>query len=136
MNTSNTKNKLKKYKTWNDFFNDISEKSHIVARRKFLYSNQYKEMTFEEKVKFSKNKIKSFFNEMSKEGLTPTISFSGGKDSVVLKSLIEKTIKNKKLPIITSAEIFHPDTIKFILDSRQEYVNGGGMNPLFTIKKL
>ncbi|MDR2830881.1 MAG: hypothetical protein LBB45_07610 [Methanobrevibacter sp.] len=98
---------------------DLDLVSHIKARKQFLVSNRYKAMSFEEKIAWAKEKIKEFleiFNDKSDQ--LPIISFSGGKDSCVLRHLVFEVQKElgyaKKCISITGAEIFHPATLKFI----------------------
>jgi tRNA(Ile)-lysidine synthase TilS/MesJ len=72
----------------------------------FNYSN----FTYEQKVNHAKDMIKSFLHLCEYE--KPYISFSGGKDSVVLRHLclsIDPTLKCECV-----AEMFHPEVAKYI----------------------
>jgi predicted phosphoadenosine phosphosulfate sulfurtransferase len=71
------------------------------------------------KVRRAKEKIiefLEFYNGKSNE--LPVISFSGGKDSCVLRHLVFECQKELKMlnqcRSITSYEIFHPETLNFI----------------------
>lgn len=104
--------------------------SHKKERSVFLTSNKYKTMTLSDKIKWSKERIKEFVLYIKKncaKDTIPTLSFSGGKDSCVIKDLVEKTFKELKIPyqfnIITSFEIFHPDTLKFINEEKEKWYN-------------
>ena len=113
------------------FLNDISVSSHKKMRASFLYSDSYKKMSLEDKKQAAKQKIKEFFLVFDgKTSELPVISFSGGKDSCVLKDLVltvQKELKiQQKCEIVTSAEIFHPKTLSFITNERNKWIQGGG----------
>lgn len=76
-----------------DFFEEISKSSHKQMRKNFLYSQRYKNFTLDDKIKWSKGVIKEFLIQMEKEGYSPTISFSGGKDSCVVFHLVQEVWK-------------------------------------------
>ena len=124
-------NLIKNRDSFEKFLNDISISSHKKMRANFLYSDSYKKMSLEDKVQAAKSKIKEFFLVFDgKTSELPVISFSGGKDSCVLKDLVLKVQKElkltKKCEIVTSAEIFHPKTLSFITSERKKWVSGGG----------
>ncbi len=105
-------------KDFEQFLNDIQDKSHKEMRKNFLNSDKFYNMSLEEKIKQAKQRIIEFYK---KYGNQIEISFSGGKDSCVLKWLIEQALPNVYLKIVTATELFHPATFKFIQDLKKEY---------------
>jgi len=86
----------------------------------------YKDMTLEDKIILAKSKIKLFIESLP-QGEEIMISFSGGKDSCVLRYIVHEVQKDlgvkdeKKLYYcLTAAEVFHPDTAKFIQQTKRD----------------
>jgi predicted phosphoadenosine phosphosulfate sulfurtransferase len=78
-------------------------------------------MTFIEKVNMAKDRIKEFILEsLQKYDELPVISFSGGKDSCVLRHLVRSIPEGRKCKCVTSAELFHPQTFSFIQKTKIE----------------
>lgn len=87
----------------------IRYKSDKIAR-KYL-----KDYSLNDKIILAKSRIKEFLEKLPNQDIV--ISFSGGKDSCVLKDLVYKVQDDMGLPhskLLIAAEIFHPETIKFI----------------------
>ena len=122
-------------------FIDIQTKSEMFVRQKYLsnkekmpainlkskdfkifvqskYLSQY---SLSDKISIAKYRIYEFLKSLSNQEVM--ISFSGGKDSCVLKHLVHEVQKNMGLPrskLLVGAEIFHPETSKFIHDFKSE----------------
>jgi predicted phosphoadenosine phosphosulfate sulfurtransferase len=70
----------------------------------------YQNYTYEQKVDHAKKMIKDFLHLC--EYHKPYISFSGGKDSVILRHLCQTIDPTLKCECI--AEMFHPEVAKYI----------------------
>jgi 3'-phosphoadenosine 5'-phosphosulfate sulfotransferase (PAPS reductase)/FAD synthetase len=85
-------------------------------------SKFFKDLTLQDKVIMAKARIKEFIESLPNQEIM--ISFSGGKDSCVLKYLVDEVQKemgiSEYFPTITAMEIFHPETFKFIKDMSRE----------------
>lgn len=74
-----------------------------------------KDYTFEDKLILAKSRIKEFLDELGEKEIM--ISFSGGKDSCVLRHLVHQVqdeMKLKRSNCLIATEIFHPETSRFI----------------------
>lgn len=58
------------------------------------------------------HRIKEFLEKCDSEGVTPVISFSGGKDSCVVRHLVNRVRRGIKLK--TAAELFNPEIATFL----------------------
>jgi 3'-phosphoadenosine 5'-phosphosulfate sulfotransferase (PAPS reductase)/FAD synthetase len=94
-----------------NFYNDIQELSEQKNRKIFLMGHA-KILKLVQKEQMAIGRIKEFLKLCKNKKLTPTISFSGGKDSCVLRHLIHRVDKTIKCE--TAAELFHPDIAKFL----------------------
>ncbi|GHU31387.1 hypothetical protein FACS1894166_02740 [Bacilli bacterium] len=97
-----------------DFFNFLSklqDDSHQDIRKKFLMTDA-KKLTLIQKEKMAIERIKDFLNRCDAEGKVPVISFSGGKDSCVVRHLVSRVRKGIKCE--TAAELFHPEIASFL----------------------
>lgn len=114
-----------------DKLDQIQNKSEFNIRLKFLtnaipmnnikYENfkvnrkLLKNYTLKDKTIMAKARIKEFIEHLPNQQIM--ISFSGGKDSCVLRDLVYKVqddMNIKRSNLLISAEIFHPLTSKFI----------------------
>lgn len=93
------------------FLDEIQDQSHQAARKKFLI-NELKNLSLRDKEKMAIVRIKEFLSECDKNNMAPVISFSGGKDSCVLRHLVNRVRKSIKLE--TAAEIFNPEIALFL----------------------
>ena len=93
------------------FLDEIQDQSHQAARKKFLI-NELKNLSLHDKEKMVIVRIKEFLLECDKNNMTPVISFSGGKDSSVLRHLVNRVRKSIKLE--TATEIFNPEITLFL----------------------
>lgn len=72
---------------------DIQKQSEINSRKKYLV-DKYKTLSFEDKEKMAIARIQEFFKYCKLNKLPdPVISFSGGKDSCVLRHMVRKIKK-------------------------------------------
>lgn len=82
----------------------------LKVKSKFL-----KDYTYDDKLILAKSRIKEFLEQLPDKEIM--ISFSGGKDSCVLRHLVYKVqdeLKIKHSHCLIAAEIFHPETAKFL----------------------
>lgn len=86
-------------------------KSHQTIRKIFLMS-EYKKLSLSDKEKMAITRIKEFLFQCDKKNIKPVISFSGGKDSCVLRHIVNRVRKGIKLE--TAAEIFNPEIAQFL----------------------
>lgn len=93
------------------FLDQIQNQSHQDVRKKFLM-NHLKNLSLSDKEKMAIVRIKEFLSECDKKNITPVISFSGGKDSCVIRHLVGRVRKGIKL--VTAAEIFNPEIASFL----------------------
>lgn len=92
--------------------------TYEVSNKKILKnieSKFLKDYSLEDKIILAKIRIKEFIEKL--QGIETSISFSGGKDSCVLRHLVhqvqdELNLKHSKCLI--AAEFFHPETAKFL----------------------
>jgi hypothetical protein len=106
----------------------MPEITYIISNKKykeFIVERKYfKQLTLEDKVIMAKARIKEFIGKLPNQQIM--ISFSGGKDSCVLKHLVHEVQKemgykeSKYFNCLTASEIFHPETIKFIKENLRE----------------
>ncbi|MDR0341234.1 MAG: phosphoadenosine phosphosulfate reductase family protein [Mycoplasmataceae bacterium] len=106
----------KKSNFWSEF--DKFDNSHQEGRKKF-FTDVLPNLTFEQKLEYSKEKVREFIKYCEFKKLPfPVISFSGGRDSTILWHLVRNVVKENKLKfkptIIVASEFFHPDNVKII----------------------
>lgn len=98
----------------------ISYKPNPKFRVLRVSSKYLKDYTYEDKIILAKSRIKEFLQELPKQEIV--ISFSGGKDSCVLRHLVHSVQDELKLEhskLLIAAEIFHPETVKFLKSIKQ-----------------
>ncbi len=91
----------------------------LVLRVKSKY---FKDYSLDDKIQMAKSKIIEFLQQLSSKEVM--ISFSGGKDSCVLRHLVHKVQDDMGWPhskLLIASEIFHPETLKFIKKFKNEY---------------
>jgi len=84
-------------------------------RNYIIHSKYLSEYSLQDKIILAKLRIKEFLDMLPNQDVV--ISFSGGKDSCVLKDLVWKVQDDfglKKSKLLIGAEVFHPETAKFI----------------------
>ena len=85
-------------------------KNKLKVKSKYL-----KDYSFDDKIQLAKSKIVEFLEKLPNEEIM--ISFSGGRDSCVLRDLVHKVQDEMGKPrskLLIASEIFHPETLKFI----------------------
>jgi hypothetical protein len=93
------------------FLESLQDDSHKIARKSFLMEH-FKKMSLENKIQIAVARIEEFIKKCKQANKTPIISFSGGKDSCVLRHLVQKVDPTIKCE--TAAELFHPEIAKFL----------------------
>lgn len=93
-------------------------KNKLKVKSKYL-----KDYSFDDKIQLAKSKIVEFLEKLPNEEIM--ISFSGGRDSCVLRDLVHKVqdeIGKPRSKLLIASEIFHPETLKFIKQNfKNEY---------------
>ena len=85
-------------------------------------SKYLKEYSLEDKVQMAKSRIIEFLEKLPNKDIM--ISFSGGRDSCVLRHLVHEVQDKMEKPrskLLIASEIFHPETLKFINHFKNEY---------------
>ncbi|MDR2636627.1 MAG: phosphoadenosine phosphosulfate reductase family protein [Mycoplasmataceae bacterium] len=129
---------------WTEF--EKTDTSHQTARKDFLY-NEINKWDFDKKLNYAKEKVREFIMYCNDNNLPfPVISFSGGRDSVVLYHLVKQTVEEFKLvelkkrkkefyPIIlVASEFFNPDNVT-IIKKYMEDKNGNVRGKIISPKK-
>jgi 3'-phosphoadenosine 5'-phosphosulfate sulfotransferase (PAPS reductase)/FAD synthetase len=93
------------------FLKSLQNDSHKIARKTFLMEH-FKKMPLEDKIRIAIARIEEFIEKCKESNKTPVISFSGGKDSCVLRHLVQKVDPTIKCE--TATELFHPEIAKFL----------------------
>ncbi len=88
----------------------------------FVESKYLKEYSLADKIQMAKSRIIEFLEKLSSKDIM--ISFSGGRDSCVLRHLVHEVQDKMGKPhskLLIASEIFHPETLKFINHFKNEY---------------
>lgn len=97
--------------SFSSFIDEVQNLSHQKARKQFLL-HKVRFLTLTKKEQMALLRIKDFFKQCDAANKIPVISFSGGKDSCVLRHLVHRVRKTIKLE--TATELFHPLIAQFI----------------------
>ncbi len=94
--------------------------------------NEAKTLTLAQKERMAVVRIKEFLKECDKAQKIPVISFSGGKDSCVVRHLVQQVRKGIKLE--TAAELFNPEVASFLHSIPKDEITF--FNPVMPFDKI